>query len=287
MSVAEVVIIGAGLFRDLCEQGVDCLLVDKGDSGASAAPSRLIHGGLKYLETGELRLVAQSTLERNLSLANAPYCVAPLETMVPVFSWFKGVPAALRTRMGSTTAPRGRGALRIKIGLAVYNHYASRHRASPAATIRCRSSKPPPAAGFPSSRWSGANGRRFAALRRRRRARLPAHAASPRAMDRFGRRADRSEHRATRRAAVALRHDRALTGSMTRGEIDRIARHEQVIRLADVVLRRTTLAISGALTLANLVGLAKVCAQALGWTKERRDAEVAVTLVRINRVRLA
>ena len=74
---------------------------------------------------------------------------------------------------------------------------------------------------------------------------------------------------------------------MTRGEIDRIARHELVIRLADVVLRRTTLAISGALTLANLVGLAKVCAQALGWTKERRDAEVAVTLVRINRVRLA
>ena len=55
---------GAGLFRDLCAQGVDCLIVDKADfgSGASAAPSRLIHGGLKYLETGEFRLVAQSTL---------------------------------------------------------------------------------------------------------------------------------------------------------------------------------------------------------------------------------
>ena len=61
---------GAGLFRDLCAQGVNCLIVDKADfgSGTSAAPSRLIHGGLKYLETGEFGLVAQSTLERNLLL---------------------------------------------------------------------------------------------------------------------------------------------------------------------------------------------------------------------------
>ena len=68
---------GAGLFRDLCEQGVRCLIVDKADfgSGTSAAPSRLIHGGLKYLETGEFGLVAQSTLERNLLLRNAPHCV--------------------------------------------------------------------------------------------------------------------------------------------------------------------------------------------------------------------
>ena len=54
---------GAATFRDLALQGVDCLVVDKGDwcSGTSAAPSRLIHGGLKYLETGEFRLVAEST----------------------------------------------------------------------------------------------------------------------------------------------------------------------------------------------------------------------------------
>ena len=65
---------GAGLFRDLCEQGVTCVIADKGDfgGGTSAAPSRLIHGGIKYLETGEFRLVAQSTLERNLLLRNAP-----------------------------------------------------------------------------------------------------------------------------------------------------------------------------------------------------------------------
>ena len=77
---------GAGLFRDLCEQGVNCLIVDKADfgSGTSAAPSRLIHGGLKYLETGEFGLVAQSTLERNLLLRNAPHCVEPLPTLIPI-----------------------------------------------------------------------------------------------------------------------------------------------------------------------------------------------------------
>ena len=52
---------GEGVFRDLALQSVDCLLVDKSDwcAATSAAPSRLIHGGLKYLETGEFRLVAE------------------------------------------------------------------------------------------------------------------------------------------------------------------------------------------------------------------------------------
>jgi glycerol-3-phosphate dehydrogenase len=124
---------GAGLFRDLCVQGVTCLIVDKADfgSGTSAAPSRLIHGGLKYLETGEFGLVAQSTLERNLLLRNAPHCVTPLPTIIPVFSWTKGIWAALRTLFGSKSAPRSRGAILIKIGLAIYDHYGSRSRVMP------------------------------------------------------------------------------------------------------------------------------------------------------------
>ncbi|MTH35276.1 FAD-dependent oxidoreductase [Paracoccus limosus] len=124
---------GAGLFRDLCEQGVTCIISDKGDfgGGTSAAPSRLIHGGIKYLETGELGLVAQSTLERNLLLKNAPHLVRPLPTVIPIFSWLKGIPAALRTLMGSTTAPRSRGAVLMKIGLAMYDFYGRRHRVMP------------------------------------------------------------------------------------------------------------------------------------------------------------
>ncbi len=135
---ADVVILGAGvngagLFRDLCLQGVNCLIVDKADfgSGTSAAPSRLIHGGLKYLETGEFGLVAQSTLERNLLLENAPHCVEPLPTFIPVFSWTRGIWAALRTLFGSTTAPRSRGAVLVKIGLALYDFYGSRNQVMP------------------------------------------------------------------------------------------------------------------------------------------------------------
>lgn len=124
---------GAGLFRDLSIQGIDCLIVDKSDfgSGTSAAPSRLIHGGLKYLETGEFGLVAQSTLERNLLLRNAPHCVEALPTFVPIFSWTRGIWAALRTLTGSTTAPRSRGAVLIKIGLALYDFFGSRGRVMP------------------------------------------------------------------------------------------------------------------------------------------------------------
>ncbi|OCP19382.1 MULTISPECIES: glycerol-3-phosphate dehydrogenase/oxidase [unclassified Ensifer] len=124
---------GAGLFRDLCAQGLSCLIVDKADyaSGTSAAPSRLIHGGLKYLETGELRLVAQSTLERNLLLKNAPHYVKPLPTLIPIFSWAKGTMAALRTLFGAKGAPRSRGALLIKTGLMMYDFYGSRHRVMP------------------------------------------------------------------------------------------------------------------------------------------------------------
>ncbi|MDL2398025.1 glycerol-3-phosphate dehydrogenase/oxidase [Rhizobium mayense] len=124
---------GAGLFRDLAAQGVNCLIVDKADfgSGTSAAPSRLIHGGLKYLETGEFGLVAQSTLERNLLLQNAPHCVEALPTFIPIFSWTRGIWAALRTLTGSTTAPRSRGAVLIKIGLALYDFFGSRNRVMP------------------------------------------------------------------------------------------------------------------------------------------------------------
>jgi len=69
---AEVVIIGGGIngiatFRDLALQGVDVILVERGDyvSGASSASSHMIHGGIRYLENGEFRLVRESVQERN------------------------------------------------------------------------------------------------------------------------------------------------------------------------------------------------------------------------------
>src|SRR5215207_1342479 len=84
---------GAGLFRELALQGVDVLLIDKGDfsSGATSAPSRMIHGGLRYLENGEFRLVRESLKERNLLLENAPHYVKPLPTTIPIFDWLSGI----------------------------------------------------------------------------------------------------------------------------------------------------------------------------------------------------
>ncbi|WP_062012451.1 glycerol-3-phosphate dehydrogenase/oxidase [Aureimonas sp. AU4] len=124
---------GIGTFRDLCLQGVDCLLVDRGDlcGGASAASSRLMHGGLKYLETGEFRLVRQSAEERNLLLRNAPHAVAPLETALPVRSWFGGIVPSARRFLGLKARLNDRGRLITALGLTLYDIFGRRFRAMP------------------------------------------------------------------------------------------------------------------------------------------------------------
>lgn len=124
---------GAGLFRDLSMQQVDCLLIDKADfaSGASSSPSRLIHGGLKYLETGEFRLVAESTLERNLLLKNAPHFVRPLETVLPIHSYFGGIVASALRFFGIKSKLADRGALMSKIGLSLYDFLGRHDRTMP------------------------------------------------------------------------------------------------------------------------------------------------------------
>lgn len=134
---------GAGLFRDLSLQHVDCLLIDKTDfaSGASCAPSRLIHGGVKYLETGEFGLVAESTLERNLLLKNAPHFVLPLETVLPIHSYFGGMVASARRFFGMKAKLADRGAVISKIGLALYDFLGRHDRTMPRHhfTLRKRS----------------------------------------------------------------------------------------------------------------------------------------------------
>jgi glycerol-3-phosphate dehydrogenase len=124
---------GAAVFRDLALQGVDCLLIDKGDwgSGTSAAPSRLIHGGLKYLETGEFRLVTESTRERNLLLRNARHFVHPLPSVVPIYSHFGGIIPSIRRIFGGKDALVDRGALIVELGMALYDLFGARRRAMP------------------------------------------------------------------------------------------------------------------------------------------------------------
>ena len=87
----QAIVIGGGIngistFRELALQGVRVLLVDRGDfcGACSSAPSRMIHGGLRYLENGEIGLVRESLRERDALLRNAPHFVRPLPTTVPI-----------------------------------------------------------------------------------------------------------------------------------------------------------------------------------------------------------
>jgi glycerol-3-phosphate dehydrogenase len=129
---ADVLVIGGGInglatFRDLALQGVDVALVERADylSGASSASSHMIHGGIRYLENGEFRLVNESVHERNRLLRNAPHYVRPLQTTIPIYSTFSGILSApLRLLTHKQGTPRERGALLIKVGLVLYDSFS-------------------------------------------------------------------------------------------------------------------------------------------------------------------
>jgi glycerol-3-phosphate dehydrogenase len=76
---------GAGIARDAAGRGLKVLLVEQGDlaSGTSSASTKLIHGGLRYLEYFEFRLVAESLAERETLLRIAPHIVWPMEFVLP------------------------------------------------------------------------------------------------------------------------------------------------------------------------------------------------------------
>lgn len=85
---------GAGIARDLAMRGVKTALIDKSDiaAGTSSASTKLIHGGLRYLEQFHFGLVRESCRERALLLELAPHLVRPLPFMIPVY---KGDPRPL------------------------------------------------------------------------------------------------------------------------------------------------------------------------------------------------
>jgi glycerol-3-phosphate dehydrogenase len=124
---------GIGTFRDLALNGVDVLLVEQGDfaSGASAASSHMLHGGLRYLENGEFRLVSEALHERNRMLQNAPHYAHPLPTTIPIFKWFSGILNAPLKFLGLLDRPGERGAVVIKIGLMLYDWFTRDARMTP------------------------------------------------------------------------------------------------------------------------------------------------------------
>ena len=143
----SVLIVGAGIngigtFRDLALNGVDVLLVDRADfcSGASAASSHMAHGGIRYLENGEFRLVREAVQERNRIIQNAPHLVKPLPTTVPMFKVFSGLFNAPLKFLRLLDKPSERGSIVIKIGLMFYDAFTGKQRIVPRHQFQNRKS---------------------------------------------------------------------------------------------------------------------------------------------------
>ncbi len=105
-SGVDLVVIGAGVngcavAREGALRGLRTLLVDQLDiaAGTTAASSRMIHGGPRYLENGELRLVRESLRERERLLHSAPHLVAPYPLLIPFYEHSRRRPATLRAGM--------------------------------------------------------------------------------------------------------------------------------------------------------------------------------------------
>ena len=96
---------GAGIARDAAMRGLKVLLIDKGDPGCAttSASTRLIHGGLRYLEHFEFGLVRESLREREILLRIAPGLVKPLAIAIPIYKRSK------------------RGRLTIRAGMILYD----------------------------------------------------------------------------------------------------------------------------------------------------------------------
>jgi glycerol-3-phosphate dehydrogenase len=82
---------GAAVARDAAGRGLKVMLAEKGDyaCATSSASSKLIHGGLRYLEQLELALVRESLVERAQLLVTAPHLVEPLRFLLPIYGWQK------------------------------------------------------------------------------------------------------------------------------------------------------------------------------------------------------
>jgi glycerol-3-phosphate dehydrogenase len=92
---------GAGIARDAAQRGMSVALLEKNDfsSGTTQAPTRLIHGGLRYLEYFEFSLVFESLQEREILLHVAPHLVHPLPFVIPIYAHHRRGPLLVNLGM--------------------------------------------------------------------------------------------------------------------------------------------------------------------------------------------
>ncbi len=109
---------GVGIAEDAAGRGLSVLLAEMGDlAGATSShSSKLIHGGLRYLETWEFRLVREALLEREVLLAKAPHIVWPQRFVLPQI-------------------PGGRPGFMLRAGLFLYDHLGRRRHIPGSAAL--------------------------------------------------------------------------------------------------------------------------------------------------------
>lgn len=109
---------GTGIARDAVGRGLSVVLCEKGDLGAatSSASTKLVHGGLRYLEHYEFKLVRESLAEREVLLVAAPHIIHPLRFILP-------------------QSPGLRPAWLIRLGLFIYDHLGKRRRLPGSGTL--------------------------------------------------------------------------------------------------------------------------------------------------------
>lgn len=110
---------GAGIARDAVGRGLSVLLVEAGDLAGrtSSASTKLIHGGLRYLEQYEFRLVREALAEREVLLGIAPHIIHPMRFVLP-------------------QPPAGRPGWMIRIGLFLYDHIGGRRSLAGSQAVR-------------------------------------------------------------------------------------------------------------------------------------------------------
>jgi len=109
---------GAGIARDAAGRGLRVLLVEQADlaSGTSSASTKLIHGGLRYLEHGAFLLVREALKEREVLLHNAPHIIRPMRFLLP-------------------PQPELRSPLLLRFGLFLYDHLGARKILPPTQVV--------------------------------------------------------------------------------------------------------------------------------------------------------
>ena len=114
---------GVGIARDAAGRGLSVLLVEQNDlaSGTSSASTKLIHGGLRYLEHGSFHLVREALVEREVMLRSAPHLIQPMRFILPA---------------EAGTRP----AWMLRLGLLIYDHLGGRKVLPGTATIALTSS---------------------------------------------------------------------------------------------------------------------------------------------------